>query len=113
MKANELINYANKQYSKGVNDAIDKILHQYIDNPIKGDITKEKLKAANIVGIIRTKFKAPPQIEQLEDRVRLTFDSGIIGIRQGDVLITVNGQRFQLLNKSLPSEWEEQRFIYD
>lgn len=113
MESNELINYANKQYSKCVNDAIDKILHQYIDNPITGEITKEKLKAANIVGIIRTKFKALPQIEQLKDSVRLTFNSGIIGIRQGDVLITANGQRFQLLKTILPSEWEEERFIYD
>ena len=41
-----------KDMAKRLWGAIEDILHNHIDNPIEGELTKEKLKAADIRGLI-------------------------------------------------------------
>lgn len=111
----DLVEYINKkvfgEFSKEVWGNIEKILHEHIDNPIEGELTKEKLKAANIMGIIHQKEQFPPKVDVSVKGVSMTLTSDILGIRQGDMLIQHNGNRMPV--DEIPVEWYEERFIYD
>jgi hypothetical protein len=111
----DLVEYINKkvfgEFSKEVWSNIEKILHEHIDNPIEGELTKEKLKAANIMGIIHQKEQFPPKVDVSVEGVSMTLTSDILGIRQGDMLIQHNGNRMPV--DEIPVEWYEERFIYD
>ena len=100
-----------KESAKRENSALENILRNFIDNPIAGEITPEKLKAANVQGIIRRKFEALPEIQYKEKSVVLTFQSNLLGISQNDMLIMINGERMPL--SEIPYEWYEMRFIYE
>ena len=100
-----------KESAKRENSALENILRNFIDNPIDGEITPEKLKAANVKGIIMRKFEALPEIQYKEKSVVLTFQSNLLGISQNDMLIMINGARMPL--SEIPYEWYEMRFIYE
>ena len=100
-----------KESAKRENAALENILRNFIDNPIVGEITPEKLKAANVQGIIRRKFEALPEIQYKEKSVVLTFQSKLLGISQNDMLIMLNGAR--MLLSDIPYEWYEMRFVYE
>lgn len=100
-----------KESAKRENAALENILRNFIDNPIVGEITPEKLKASNVQGIIRRKFEALPEIQYKEKSVVLTFQSNLLGISQNDMLIMINGARMPL--SEIPYEWYEMRFIYE
>ena len=100
-----------KESAKRENAALENILRNFIDNPIVGEITTEKLKSANVQGIIRRKFEALPEIQYKEKSVVLTFQSNLLGISQNDMLIMINGARMPL--SDIPYEWYEMRFIYE
>ena len=100
-----------KKAAKREGAALENILRNFIDNPIVGEITPEKLRAANVQGIIRRKFEALPEIQHKENSIVLTFQSNLLGISQNDMLIMINGAR--MLLSDIPYEWYEMRFIYE
>ena len=79
--------------------------------PIEGELTKEKMKAANIMGLIHEEEVFPPKIENIDECVKFTLTSSILGVRQGDMLIMHNGNRMPI--NEIPVPWYEERFIYD
>ena len=101
-----------KEFSTGLWKGIEKILHLYIDHPIEGELTKEKMKAAGVIGLIHEKYPKPWYIDTSSDKdVKVTINSSILGVRQGDMLIQFNGDRMHI--SCIPVEWYEERFIYD
>ena len=101
-----------KEFSTGLWKGIENILHLYIDHPIEGELTKEKMKAAGVMGLIHEKFPKPWDIDTSSDKdVKVTINSSILGVRQGDMLIQFNGDRMHI--SCIPVEWCEERFIYD
>ena len=101
-----------KEFSTGLWKGIENILHLYIDHPIGGELTKEKMKAAGVMGLIHEKFPKPWDIDTSSDKdVKVTINSSILGVRQGDMLIQFNGDRMHI--SCIPVEWYEERFIYD
>lgn len=93
------------------NEALEKILREYIDHPIVGEITKEKLKYSGVCGIIKRKDFVLPEQEEIENGFRYTITSDILGLSQGDFLIQPNGNRIPL--DEIPCKWYEERFVYD
>lgn len=65
-------------YRKQIDDAIENILRNHVTPPIKGEITKSKLKWR---GITSTVFS----------------NNGFVGILQRDILITINGYKIHKL----------------
>ena len=100
-----------KEWHRKVWGEIENILHTHIDNPIDGELTKEKLKAANIKGLIYQEEQIEPKIEYSDNGVSLTMTSDILGVRQGDTLIQHNGNRMPV--SEIPVAWYEMRFCYD
>ena len=101
-----------KEFSTGLWRGIENILHLYIDHPIEGELTKEKMKAAGVMGLIHEKYPKPWDIDTSSDKdVKVTINSSILGVRQGDMLIQFNGDRMHI--SCIPVEWYEERFIYD
>ena len=101
-----------KEFSEGLWKGIENILHLYIDNPIEGELTREKMKAAGVMGLIHEKYPKPWDIDTSSEKdVKVTINSSILGVRQGDMLIQFNGDRMHI--SCIPVEWYEERFIYD
>ena len=98
----DLVKYVQNQCSKMTMQQMEYILHHYIDNPIEGELTPEKIKAAGI----RTAFYHSPHIdldypvhEDKDGNISMKFDSGLIGIAQGHTLIKPDGTRRPLTNQ--------------
>jgi hypothetical protein len=101
-----------KEFSTELWKGIENILRLYIDHPIEGELTKEKMKAAGVMGLIHEKYPKPWDIDTSSDKdVKVTINSSILGVRQGDMLIQFNGDRMHI--SYIPVEWYEERFIYD
>ena len=96
---------------KRENDAIEKILRVYIDHPIVGEITKEKVRDSGVQGIIKRKDLVLPEQEEIENGFRYTLTSDILGLSQGNFLIQSNGNRIPL--DEIPCLWYEERFVFD
>ena len=104
---NALMEHCMREFRKKEDAAIEKILREYIDNPIVGEITREKVKAAGIRGIVHDKDMDGAAFSELTTDggdVRLTVTSALIGVAQGQWLIAHNGLRRML------SEAEEAYF---
>ncbi|MBQ6984561.1 MAG: hypothetical protein IJQ20_06490 [Paludibacteraceae bacterium] len=99
-----------RQLVKRENDALENILRSHIDNPIVGEITKDKLKASGVSGIIRRKELFLPEIEKTDKGISYTLQSDVLGISQGDMLIQFSGARMLLCD--IPCEWYEEKFDY-
>lgn len=96
---------------KRENDAIEKILRVYIDHPIVGEITKEKIRDSGVKGIIKIKDLVLPEPEEIDNGFRYTLTSDILGLSQGDFLIQPNGNRIPL--DEIPCQWYEEKFVFD
>ena len=93
-------------------EAIEHILHTHIDNPIVGEITKEKLRAADIQGLIHSEDAPDLEVDTTDPLcVRMILHSSLLGVRQGDMLIQENGNRMPV--DKIPVRWYEEHFIYD
>ena len=92
----DLIGYVQKKMQEAVED----ILRKYIDNPIEGELTREKVKAAGIRSVF---FRDdPPELKyesQDEKNVNFTFTTNLIGVAQGNWMILPNGARRPLTEK--------------
>ena len=93
-------------------DVVDHILRTHIDDPIVGDLTKEKLQAANVHGLIHYDEGPYTVIDNDTDpeSALLTFHSSLLGVRQGDILIQANGRRIPL--NEIQEPWHELSFVY-
>jgi hypothetical protein len=100
-----------KEFNHNLWQSIENIMRTYIDNPIEGELTKEKIRDANIMGIIHQEEPFPPKVDVSPKGVNLTLTSDILGVRQGDTLITHEGKRMPV--SEIPVPWYEERFIYD
>ena len=105
-----IVAYGTHQLVKRENDALENILRSHIDNPIVGEITKDKLKASGVSGIIRRKDLPLPEMEKTDKGIRYTLQSDMLGISQGDMLIQFSGARMLLCD--IPCEWYEEKFDY-
>jgi hypothetical protein len=111
----DLLGYVQNRIMKELHDhewgSIQNILHTHIDNPIDGELTKQKLKAANIKGLIYQEESIDPQVDWSAKGMNIIMTSNILGIRQGDTLIQHNGNRMPV--GEIPVAWFEMRFCYD
>jgi hypothetical protein len=111
----DLLGYVQNRIMKELHDHewgyIQNILHTHIDNPIDGELTKQKLKAANIKGLIYQEESIDPQVDWSAKGMNIIMTSNILGIRQGDTLIQHNGNRMPV--GEIPVAWFEMRFCYD
>ena len=80
-------------------EVIDDILHHHIDNPIDGELTKEKVKAAGIRGVMYSDEFPQSKIEEDGNDIRFSVTSGLMGVVQGDWLIGQGGARRPLTDK--------------
>ena len=110
----DMTDYVNKRMKDGIRkfyEIIENILREHIDNPIQGEITHEKMKAANISGFIYEKReKIPPTYEWKDNTLSLVVETNCLGIRQGDNLIQQDGNRIPV--DEIPVDWYEEKIIY-
>lgn len=96
----DLIGYVQKKMQEKIYEAVEDILRKYIDNPIDGELTREKVKAAGIRSVF---FRDdPPELKyesQDEKNVNFTFTTNLIGVAQGNWMILPNGARRPLTEK--------------
>ena len=74
-------------------ESIDFILHNLIDNPIKGEITLKKLKDSNIISFVYHRFGQPPHFIENKKDVEIEIYSDFWGVRQGGYIIKPLGDR--------------------
>lgn len=96
----DLIGYVQKKMQEKIYEAVEDIMRKYIDNPIEGELTREKVKAAGIRSVF---FRDdPPELKyesQDEKNVNFTFTTNLIGVAQGNWMILPNGARRPLTEK--------------
>lgn len=96
----DLIGYVQKKMQEKIYEAVEDILRKYIDNPIDGELTREKVKAAGIRSVF---FRDdPPELKyesQDEKNVNFTLTTNLIGVAQGNWMILPNGARRPLTEK--------------
>lgn len=88
-------------------------------NNLKLKVKKAKMvrkidgvKKEGFYGRVITNGTKPWDIDTSSDKdVKVTINSSILGVRQGDMLIQFNGDRMHI--SCIPVEWYEERFIYD
>jgi len=100
----DLMKYVQDRCAKATWQQVEGIIRHHIDSPIKGELTREKIKAAGI----RTVFYRDdgphlsldyPVHEDENGNISMTFDSGLIGLVQGHTLIMPDGTRRPLTDK--------------
>jgi hypothetical protein len=96
--------YVQDRCAKATWQQVEDIIRHHIDIPIKGELTREKIKAAGS----RTVFYRDdgphlsldyPVHEDENGNISMTFDSGLIGLVQGHTLIMPDGTRRPLTDK--------------
>ena len=96
----DLIGYVQKKMQEKIYEAVEDILRKYIDNPIEGELTREKVKVAGIRSVF---FRDdPPELKYEshdEKNVNFTFTTNLIGVAQGNWMILPNGARRPLTEK--------------
>lgn len=96
----DLIGYVQKKMQEKIYEAVEDILRKYIDNPIEGELTREKVKVAGIRSVF---FRDdPPELKyesQDEKNVNFTLTTNLIGVAQGNWMILPNGARRPLTEK--------------
>ena len=80
-------------------EVIEDILRHHIDNPIEGELTREKVKAAGIRGVMYSDEFPQSKIEEDGNDIRFSITSGLMGVVQGDWLIGQGGARRPLTDK--------------
>ena len=89
----DLVEYVNQQYRKGVMAAVEHILRNHIDNPIQGEITREKIKAAGVRSVFFQDASSVPEVQFNDKGVNVTMSTNLIGIAQGHYMIMYDGTR--------------------
>lgn len=89
-------------------DAVKNILRNHIDNPISGEITLEALRERNIKSIVLWKEHAvPTDYKETDKEIFITIASSLVGVRQGDVIITPAGEKIQITPELMANCYEE------
>ncbi len=98
--------------------AIEDILRHHIENPIEGELTREKVKRAGIRCIVYDEAingEAAANTKWEDGNLYIEVQSAFLGIAQGDWLIGPNGIRRKLtekeeayLSKLEQEEWMEE-----
>ena len=78
---------------------IEDILRHHIDCPIEGELTREKVKAAGIRGVMYSDNFPQSRIEDNGKDICISVTSGLMGVVQGDWLIGEGGARRPLTEK--------------
>jgi hypothetical protein len=78
---------------------IKDILRHHIDCPIEGELTREKVKAAGIRGVMYSDNFPQSRIEHDGNGICISVTSGLMGVVQGDWLIGQGGARRPLTDK--------------
>ena len=92
-----------KELSKEVNDGIKYILAHYIDNPFEDIVTMAGLKERNIISFVFDRYPPAPKFDLSDEKsVYLTMTSDFLGIRQGNMLIGIDGKRTQITETMEP-----------
>lgn len=87
-----------EEYMKRVEEAVLNICHNFIDPPIKGEITKSKLRWRGIKCLVW--------------REATEHEIAFVGVQQRDTLVTIDGQKLPLPDaqasaKSINDAWLE------
>ena len=80
-------------------EVIEDILRHHIDGPIEGELTREKVKAAGIRGVMYSDNFPQSRIEDNGKDICISVTSGLMGVVQGDWLIGAGGARRPLTDK--------------
>ena len=92
-----------KELSKKVNDGIKYILAHYIDNPFEDIVTMAGMKERNIISFVFDRYPPAPKFDHSDEKcVYLTMTSDFLGIRQGNMLIDIDGKRTQITETKEP-----------
>ena len=78
---------------------IEDILRHHIDCPIEGELTREKVKAAGIRGVMYSDNFPQSKVEGNGKDICISVTSGLMGVVQGDWLIGAGGARRPLTDK--------------
>lgn len=78
---------------------IEDILRHHIDCPIEGELTREKVKAAGIRGVMYSDNFPQLKADDNGKDICISVTSGLMGVVQGDWLIGAGGARRPLTDK--------------
>ncbi len=78
---------------------IEDILRHHIDCPIEGELTREKVKAAHIRGVMYSDNFPQLKADNNGKDICISVTSGLMGVVQGDWLIGAGGARRPLTEK--------------
>ena len=110
----DLMAYVQQKYQKAVWGAVEHILRNHIDNPIVGELTKEKIKAAGIRSVFFSEEPPNLEFEKCDEKeVSCKLTSNLIGVAQGHWMICYNGARRPLTDKEeayLTAQEQQERF---
>ncbi len=96
----DLLAYVQQKYQKAVWEAVEHILRNHIDNPIDGELTREKIKAAGIRSVFFSSDPPNLEFEKCDEKeVTYRMTSNLIGVAQGHWMIYYNGARRPLTEK--------------
>lgn len=96
----DLMAYVQEKYKKAVWGAVESILRNHIDNPIVGELTAEKVKAAGIRSFYISEDPPHLEFEKCDEKeVSCKLTSNIMGVVQGHWVIYSNGARRPLTDK--------------
>lgn len=96
----DVLEFVEQKYKKAVLAAIERILRYYIDNPIEGELTKEKIKTAGIRSVFFSDDPPKLEYEECDEKgIRCKFTSNLIGVAQGHWMIGHDGARRPLTEK--------------
>lgn len=94
----DLVSYMQDRWAKETWQLVEGIIRHHIDGPIKGKLTREKIKAAGIRTVLY-RDDGYPLHEDENGNISMKFDSGLIGLVQGHTLIMPDGTRRPLTDK--------------
>ena len=106
----DLLAYVQQKYQKAVWEAVEHILRNHIDNPIEGELTREKIKAAGIRSVFFSSDPPNLEFEKCDEKeVTCRMTSNLIGVAQGHWMIYYNGARRPLTDKEEEHLAKEER----
>ena len=110
----DLMAYVQQKYQKAVWGAVEHILRNHIDNPIEGELTREKIKEAGIRSVFFSEEPPNLEFEKCDEKeVSCKLTSNLIGVAQGRWMIYYNGARRLLTDKEetyLAAQEQQERF---
>ena len=110
----DLMAYLQQKYLKAVWGAVEHILRNHIDNPIVGELTREKIKEAGIRSVFFSEVSPNLEFEKCDEKgVSYKLISNLIGVAQGHWMIHYNGARRPLTDEEeayLAAQEQRERF---